>query len=331
MDALLGLAAQHFKDSGKDPHVRVLVNAAVDVREGEHFDNWDGGQHGHLVRLLVPPELAALSLNPTIPAEIREVLSELAKEPGEFISDVHVLPDPARVAGDWRVRTGALLATPTLDSPDKEDETRIWKGCAIRVFLSHKAEFKVPASELRDVLLQGRIGAFVAHEDIEPTRAWHREIEKALRSMDVLVALHSEGFNTSPWTNQEVGVAIGRGIPVLSLRLDEDPKGLNGHTQAINGREKTVQTWATEIIGGIAKAPLLGPKLKTVFLEAWERSTGYIESNRVMEAFLGMGQFSADELARVESAFAANNQLHGCALVHRHYPQWLESQKAGLQ
>jgi len=37
--------------------------------------------------------------------------------------------------------------------------------------------------------------------------------------MDVLVAILTTGFRESHWTNQEIGVAIGRGVPVISVRL----------------------------------------------------------------------------------------------------------------
>ena len=74
---------------------------------------------------------------------------------------------------------------------------------------------------------------FVAHEDIEPTQQWHQEIENALRSMHVLVAVITEGFVSSKWTDQEVGFALGRGVLVIPVRYGADPYGLVGKYQGV--------------------------------------------------------------------------------------------------
>jgi len=84
------------------------------------------------------------------------------------------------------------------------------------------------------------ISAFVAHEDIEPTFEWQSEIEKALFSMDALVAILTPGFQESRWTDQEVGFALGRGILVVPLRKGLDPYGFIGKVQGIQADGKTV-------------------------------------------------------------------------------------------
>jgi nucleoside 2-deoxyribosyltransferase len=53
--------------------------------------------------------------------------------------------------------------------------------------------------------------------NIEPTKEWQNEIEAALSTCDALVALLHPGFHVSMWTDQEIGYAMGRGIPVYSV------------------------------------------------------------------------------------------------------------------
>ena len=53
--------------------------------------------------------------------------------------------------------------------------------------------------------------------------------------MDALVALLTENFHDSNWTDQEVGVAIGRDVPVITIRMGTDPYGLMGKWQALSG------------------------------------------------------------------------------------------------
>ena len=63
------------------------------------------------------------------------------------------------------------------------------------------------------------MSCFVAHVDIHPTKEWQDEIESALSSMDGFVALLTDKFHESDWTDQEVGFALARGVPIIAVRL----------------------------------------------------------------------------------------------------------------
>ena len=85
---------------------------------------------------------------------------------------------------------------------ETEKEPGFWAADAARIFLSHLATMKAQVAELRDALERYGITAFVAHEDIEPTKEWQTEIESALSTMDGLVALLAPGFKESNWCDQ---------------------------------------------------------------------------------------------------------------------------------
>src|SRR5579862_5516118 len=114
----------------------------------------------------------------------------------------------------------------------KKPDLSIW-GKGYRVFLSHKAEVKHKAAELKDAIAPFGATCFVAHADIKPTREWQDEIENALRTMDAFVALLTEKFHKSKWTDQEVGFAIARGVPIIPVKLGTDPYGFIGKFQAL--------------------------------------------------------------------------------------------------
>jgi hypothetical protein len=105
---------------------------------------------------------------------------------------------------------------------------RLWAPDRFRLFLSHVSAHKVPISKLKIELANFGVDAFLAHEDIEPTREWRDEIAVALGSMNALVALFTPGFHESSWTDQEIGWALGRGVLVMSVRLGTDPYGFGG-------------------------------------------------------------------------------------------------------
>lgn len=119
-------------------------------------------------------------------------------------------------------------------------ESSFWLPSHFKLFLSHISEFKVKTSQLQGALRPYGISAFVAHEDIEPTKEWLTEIEKALFSMDSLVAILTPGFNDSKWTDQEVGVAVGRDVLIISIRKGLDPYGFIGKYQGMQGEGKTI-------------------------------------------------------------------------------------------
>jgi hypothetical protein len=124
-----------------------------------------------------------------------------------------------------------------------------WKdGTKFRLFISHIAKDKKLSVRLKDCLAQYGISGFVAHEDIRPTLAWQHEIEKALFAMEAMVAVHTKGFSASFWTQQEIGFALGRGIKVISLRMDEDPVGFVSKTQALSRGTRTAEQVSAEIV-----------------------------------------------------------------------------------
>jgi hypothetical protein len=110
-----------------------------------------------------------------------------------------------------------------------------WLDGHLRLFVSHLAKHKKDAAILQRSLQSFHISAFIAHKDIEPTKKWQDEIELALSTADALVALLTPGFHQNKWTDQEIGFALGRGLPILSIRLGEDPYGFLGREQAIQG------------------------------------------------------------------------------------------------
>ncbi len=117
-----------------------------------------------------------------------------------------------------------------------------------KLFISHMAEQKLKATRLKECLVDYGIVSFVAHEDIAPTLEWQTEIEKALQTMDAMVAVHTEGFKTKFWCQQEIGFALGRGTKLISLRMGEDPAGFISKHQALTRGKKTAEAISSDIV-----------------------------------------------------------------------------------
>lgn len=125
---------------------------------------------------------------------------------------------------------------------------KMWEEAKnFKLFISHLAIHKDIAVKLKDALKPYFISPFVAHEDIAPTLPWQIEIERALHTMDAMICIHTKGFSESPWTQQEVGFGICKDVKIISLRMDEDPKGFISKNQAILRRKRDAVGVAKEI------------------------------------------------------------------------------------
>ena len=233
----------------------------------------------------------------------------------------------------WRFVSGLGPSTeaPTLASAATPDLMRLWGKGSPRVFLSHRADFKVQAKQLKDELAKWGAASFVAHDDIEPTRAWQTEIERALASMDVLVALLTNGFRTSWWTNQEVGVSLGRGIPVLCVKIDEDPHGFVGVPQAIGGAGRSPLEIAKALVAVMSGLPRLSSALLKGVVFQWESAGSFEEGIRAMGLLEACKAISPELLTRIELAYEANDQLHKSASVSLRYPSFLARIKSAAK
>lgn len=120
----------------------------------------------------------------------------------------------------------------------------LWGNCKLKVFISHLSKDKAKATALTKELKKYGATGFVAHIDIQPSEEWLKTIESALESMDVILALVTDGFKDSDWTAQEIGFGLGKGVPVITIRNGMDPFGFFGKWQAIQGSGRT----ASEIV-----------------------------------------------------------------------------------
>lgn len=146
-------------------------------------------------------------------------------------------------------------------------EATFWEPQSFRLFLSHLSSYKKNTAVLQTALRAYGISAFVAHVDIEPTKEWQDEIEAGLFSMDALAAILMDGFKESNWTDQEVGVAFGRGVLIVPLIHGQNPYGFIGKYQGLKTKGKTVAQVANELFKILAASPKTKARMLTSIVD----------------------------------------------------------------
>lgn len=109
----------------------------------------------------------------------------------------------------------------------------MWRIDYFRLFISHISNNKSSASNLQKILFDWGIHGFVAHEDIEPSKEWVSELYNALFSMDALCAILVNGFKSSSWCDQEVGMALGQNKLCIPINKEINPYGFLGRYQVL--------------------------------------------------------------------------------------------------
>ena len=181
---------------------------------------------------------------------------------------------------------------------------RLWADGRFRLFLSHKAQVKRETAELKQNLLDYGVSAFVAHEDIHPTKEWQDEIENALATMDGFVALMTADFHDSNWTDQEVGYALARAVPIIAVRLEQNPYGFLGKFQALNSDWKSAPE-------GIVKLLIKNDRMLSAYISALSNCPFFDAGNTLANILQSIETVSEKQIDEIIEAVNTNVELQG--------------------
>jgi hypothetical protein len=193
--------------------------------------------------------------------------------------------------------------------------------------LSHRDTHKKIAHDLSAQLTHFGISSFVAHDTIEPDATWKKEIEKALSSMEVMIAIVTDDFFESTWTNQEVGFALGRDVPVISIKFgSKAPKGFISDIQAHVGIHEKLDENAHGVYSSIVKRLIQNKRIREVVLNKFAKSTSFAMTGsdfRLIDAF---DNFEQGEIEFLIESFNENSQINSCYFLtdEDRFPKFLK-------
>jgi hypothetical protein len=153
------------------------------------------------------------------------------------------------------------------------------------------------------------ISSFVAHVDIEPTREWQSEIEAGLQSMDALVAILMPGFNESNWCDQEVGMAVGRGVLVIPIIRGLNPYGFIPKYQGLQAAGKTIAEVAREVFHILATSPRTRSRMLSCLVETTLQAASPEVAHAKLEHLSSIDQLPSALLERLREGAASSRSV----------------------
>jgi hypothetical protein len=189
-----------------------------------------------------------------------------------------------------------------------------WKieGKTIRIFASYSSLDKNLAGAIKERLEHYSLSVFLAHEDIKPSVDWQNELVYNLRGCDIFMPILTEKFNTSEWTNQEVGFAFALGKTILPLKINVNPIGFITRVQALPFECNSLEYSCEKVLDLIKENPLLRESLKDCLIRALERSNNYDSAKSKITILKELNNFSVDQANNLLRVFIKNNQVRRC-------------------
>lgn len=239
----------------------------------------------------------------------------------------YVLQMIDRITDERLIELHGYLAGASRDVPHMTGGP--WAEGWFRLFLSHVSAEKVYVSEVKQHLLDLGVDAFVAHEDIEPTKEWESTIEVALGTCDALAAFLHDGFRESRWTDQEVGYALALRVKILPVKFTEDPHGFIARYQAIPGWDREPAVLADAIFEALLADDATRQKATDGLIAALCDSMSYNQANARARRLHRVGDWTPARLERlatalkndqVAHAFSAEPIINGLLRTHRRPP-----------
>jgi hypothetical protein len=225
--------------------------------------------------------------------------------------DGYVMTMVEGASDDALIELGQHVGYQFEEAGEPRVEPPFWRKGMFKLFISHLAAHRAFAAQLQEALLNYGISSFVAHNDIEPTLEWQTQIETALATSDALVALLHKDFHASKWTDQEVGFAMGRAIPVFSVRYEQDPYGFIGRFQAFNGNGKAATALARELFDVYRKNKQTQKRMSEVVVGLFEESGSFAEAKELMGYLEELEVWEPSFSTRIRSAVKSNSQVSG--------------------
>src|SRR5690606_34715610 len=113
-------------------------------------------------------------------------------------------------------------------------------------------------------------------------------------------------FRKSEWTDQEVGAAIGRRIPIIPVNMGINPYGFMKEIQALHIKDGINKEDAVRIFELMMLNGAIQQSLRHKLLEGFASAESFDQANLVVKSVVKLDYLNSDELATIEAAYNTN-------------------------
>jgi hypothetical protein len=117
------------------------------------------------------------------------------------------------------------------------------------------------------------------------------------------------GFRGSHWCQQEVGWALGRGVPIIGLRAGEDPPGFIAANQALSADPAKHAETAKGVVKLLAKDGRTASLTRETLIARIEETESWEWLRELIDCLVGIGEVTPDQLDRLRRASVENEHL----------------------
>ena len=196
-----------------------------------------------------------------------------------------------------------------------------WRPGLVRLFASHLAAHKAEVAAVAEALDPYGFSTFVAHEAIDVSVQWREEIHRALEACDCMLVFAHPGFHDSNWTDQEVGWALGRGVPIVVLWYPgAELRGFLEQYQAIpvTPGNDAPSVLATKVVDVFASRTELRGQVIDGLIAALGTAGSYVEAGHTADMLDTLGdELRRSDLIAILHCFQSNDQVGGAVLANR--------------
>jgi hypothetical protein len=306
--SLVATAAQVARIQNAEPVATILEQSAASIIQSG--SDAEGPTVYYTLMLEVPVRTYANieedreALEHVIVKRLRPILRS---DTHDWISEVVLSP---RMSGNSR-----LAPVPGRGDGTAEEVASFWQLGFFRLFISHTSASKTSAHNLKRHLTKYQIASFVAHDDIEPTREWQAEIERALRTADAMTAIITPDFVESKWCDQEVGNAFGRGKLVIPLRKGADPHGFLAKYQGLQTKGLDVPNVAGDLFGILIEHNLTAQRMADALVERLTTSDTYANAQAATALLERLPRLNTSQIAKLVGSIDSNRQARDAVQV----------------
>lgn len=199
------------------------------------------------------------------------------------------------------------------------ESTGIGKQGSFRLFVSRRDQDGHAVQGLIREIENCGISCLLSNAHPNVARTWSPETRSKLNAMQAMLALVTDDFEEDAFCNQEIGVALGKGVPIIALSVGEaPPPGFISGCKTLRGPIDDPESAASQLFALIMESSGQDDRsiLLDGLLDAFLSASSFIDAIALFKLLDShVTQLDASQEARFVGEFKKNDQLYDCGYL----------------